>query len=104
MRETQSFRLVTFQRDPVVLPLASRGGLHLLVLLMDQEVLDSQRSRLPDRAVGAANRKIRRVGGTQSAAASLVTHGRARLLPEAPPPMGLQNKNVGIRWRDMLKC
>ncbi|TNN59055.1 hypothetical protein EYF80_030689 [Liparis tanakae] len=72
--------LLTFQRDPVVFPLAPRCRFHLLVLLVNQEVLDSQSSGLPDDALSAANQRVRWIRAAEGAAAPLVAHGGAGLL------------------------
>lgn len=71
---------LTFQRHPVVLPLPPGGRLHLLVLLVHQEVLDGQGARLAHRALSRGEQDVRLARGAQGAAALLVAVRRARLL------------------------
>lgn len=70
----------TFQGHPVVLPLPPGGRLHLLVLLVHQEVLDGERPGLAHRALRGREQDVRLARGAQGAAALLVAVRRARLL------------------------
>lgn len=63
-----------------MLPLPPGGRLHLLVLLVHQEVLDGQRPGLAHRALRCREQDVGLAGGAQGAAALLVAVRRARLL------------------------
>lgn len=68
----------TFEGDPVALPLAPCRQLHLLVLLVHQEVLDGERTSLAHRALSGAEKScVGLVDGAERAAASLVAPRRA---------------------------
>lgn len=71
----------TFEGDPVALPLAPCCQLHLLVLLVHQEVLDGECASLAHRALGGTEeRRVRLVDGAERAAAPLIAPRRAGLL------------------------
>lgn len=70
----------TFQGHPVVLPFPPGGRLHLLVLLVHQEVLDRQGTGLAHRALCGREQDVRLARGAQGAAALLVTMRGAGLL------------------------
>lgn len=89
--------MLTFQRDPVVFPLAFGCRFHFLVFLMNQEVLHSQSSCLPDDALCAANGNVRWIRTAQCAAAPLVAHSRCSLLGAVTTLMCL----TGERWRKL---
>lgn len=63
-----------------MLPLPARGRLHLLVLLVHQEVFDGQGAGLAHGALRGAQQDVGLPGGAEGAAALLVAQGRARLL------------------------
>lgn len=83
---------VTFQRNPVVFPLALRCRFHLLVFLMNQEVLHSQSSCFPDCAFCTANQSVWWICTTECAATPLIAHSRAHLLRAVPTLMCLMRE------------
>lgn len=71
---------LTFQGHPVMLPLPPGGRLHLLILLVYQEVLDGQRASLAHGALRGRQQDVRLARGAEGAAALLVAVRGARLL------------------------
>lgn len=71
---------LTFQGHPVVLPLPAGSRLHLLILLVYQEVLDCQRASLAHGALRGRQQDVRLAWGAEGTATLFIAVRRAGLL------------------------